>query len=67
MAGLYCLLTASLKTLYCDDPLAGMILGKFLLKQQMPHKKSDSYYAYYFQDLEDSTLVFFLRRPPASS
>lgn len=44
-----------------------MILDKFTLKQQMCQKKWDSYQACYFRDLEDSTLVFLLKRPPASS
>lgn len=38
LAGIYCLLMVSLKILYCDNPLAGMILGKFILKQQMPQE-----------------------------
>ena len=33
-----------LKTLYCDDPLVGIVLDKFTLKQQIPKEKSDSYW-----------------------
>lgn len=39
----YCLLIVPLKILYCDDPLAGIVLGKFTLKQQVPKEKSYSY------------------------
>lgn len=62
--GTYCQLIVSLKILYCDDPLAGIVLGKFTLK---PKEKSYSCWTCYFRDLEDSTLDLLLRRPAASS
>lgn len=40
--------------------VAGMILDKFILKQQMCQEKGDSFWACYFQNLEDSTLVFLV-------
>lgn len=63
--GPYCLLIVFLKILYCDDPLAGIVLGKFTLQ---PKEKSYSCWTcYFFCYLENRTLELLLRRPPASS
>ena len=66
LAGASIVCMVFLKTWYRGDPLTEVILGKFILKQQIPQVKSDCYWTCCFQDI-DSTFVFLLKRPPACS